>query len=167
MHLDILSKMREGGMSRSGHPVVKTVLLAALIGFAPSAKADGTITTCSNLEQRSFSPPGGIDKPGWHESDIREDYELKVGITNGAWDIIWVNKSIKFSARSMGCHVGMNFDKDEPLHSTYVVSCPTFIETLLFYHRDGEPRLILTRLFHKPGQEAVIVEVAGSCRTGD
>jgi hypothetical protein len=149
------------------HPAVRTLLFAALIGSAPSAKADGTITSCSHLEERSFSPPGGIGKPGWHESETKKDYEIKLSITNGAWDIIRVNKSVKFSALSMGCHVGMNFDKDEPLHTVYVVSCPTFIETLLFYHRDGEPRLILTRLFHKPGQEAIIVEVAGSCRTGD
>ena len=129
------------------------------------AAADGTIVTCTNLEGKSFTAPGGATKPGWAVTKTERSYQLKLAITNNNWDIIQTsNGSFQRSAASDGCSVGMYLSPTNALDMLVIVVCKDEIETMRFYTLEGQDRVIATTLSRELG--ATVTETA-DCHKGD
>lgn len=141
-------------------------LLIAMCISSPAA-ADGTILTCTNLEGTSFTGPGGTTKPGWSSITPETKYQLKLAITNQQWDIIRTNGSLRHSALADGCSVGMYMSTTSPLDMLFIVSCKDQIETVLFYTREGQERVITTTLSRELGTIGATVTETADCRKGD
>jgi hypothetical protein len=137
------------------------------IWFASSAVADGTILTCTNLSGTSFNGPGGIMKPGWTSIAPENKYQVELAITNGKWDIIRANGTVRNSPVAHGCSVGMYPSVASPLDMLFIVTCQDEIETMLFYTREGQDRLITTTLSREAGSPGGAITETADCHKGN
>lgn len=142
------------------------VLLLAIC-FPPSAIADGILLTCTNLDGKSFTGSGGITKPGWTATAPETKFQIKLSITNQKWDIIRSNGELRESALSEGCSVGMYPSATAPLDMLFIVACQDDIQTMLFYVREGQDKLITTTISRSIGSPGATISETADCHKGD
>jgi hypothetical protein len=140
---------------------------AFVVFFVTSAVADGILLTCTNLDGKSFTGSGGITKPGWDAIAPETKYQVKLAITNQKWDIIRTNGEARNSALGEGCSVGMYPSDAAPLDMLFIVACKDDIETMLFYVREGQDKLITTDISRHIGSPYASVTQTADCHKGD
>lgn len=140
---------------------------AVIVFFATSAVADGILLTCTNLDGKSFTGSGGITKPGWSAIAPEAKYQVKLAITNQKWDVIRTNGESRNSALGEGCSVGMYPSDAAPLDMLFIIACKDDIETMLFYARDGQDKLITTSISRTVGSPGAAITEAADCHKGD
>jgi hypothetical protein len=139
-----------------------------LVSCLPSlAVADGIIETCTNLAGTGFTASGGIAKPGWSPIAPEVKHQVKLAITNGKWDIIRTGADSRRSALADGCSVNMFSNATMPLDMMFVVACEDQVETVLFYVRDGQSKLITTTMSRRPGSAGAAITETSDCHNGD
>jgi hypothetical protein len=147
---------------------VRIIAVCALVVFfATSAVADGILLTCTNLEGNNFTAPGGIGKPGWSAIAPETKHQVKLAIVNRKWDIIRTNGELRHSALNDGCSVGMDPIGAAPLDMLFIVACQDEIETMLFYIRDGQDKLITTTISRAGGLAGATIAETADCHKGD
>ena len=146
---------------------VRIIVACALALFATSALADGILLTCTNLDGQNFIGSGGITKPGWSAIAPEAKYKVQLAISNQKWDIIRSNGELRHSALSDGCSVSMSPSDAAPLDMLLVVACQDEIETMLFYVRDGQDKLITTTIFRAVGAPGAAITETADCHKGD
>lgn len=132
------------------------VLLAGTI----TAKADGTVQICGNLETTNYSLPGAPSKVGWARFKSSPDLFVELKIIQGQWDIIKGNAKYPSSKIDAKCTVTM-INSISGLDMKFLILCPDSIETALFYIRGGEEKYISTILDTSLQTAAIII---GDCK---
>jgi len=123
--------------------------------------------TCTNLNGTNFGASGGIAKPGWSPIAPEAKYQVKLAITNQKWDIIRTNGESRHSALNDGCSVGMYPNDTAVLDMLFVVVCREEVETMLFYVREGQSKLITTTISSAVGSEGAAITETADCHKGD
>jgi hypothetical protein len=139
---------------------------ALVVLFATSAVADGTILTCTNLDGQDFTASGGIGKPGWSVI-APSKFKIKLAFTNHKWDIIRIDEGWQDSALNNGCSVSTYHSATVPLDRLIIVACKDEIETMLFYVRDGQDKLITTIITSAAGLAGAAITETADCHKGD